>query len=59
MKPINEAKKIDEALNQAIGYCETINGTNKYNVKIAVGVAGEEDNGFSLRLATASTTGKN
>jgi len=46
----NEAKKIDEAINQAIGYCETINGTNKYNVKIAVGVAGEEDNGFFVKV---------
>ncbi|WP_417941027.1 N-6 DNA methylase [Flavobacterium sp. RS13.1] len=46
----NEAKKIDEAINQAIGYCETINATRKFNIKIAVGVAGEEDNGFFVKV---------
>lgn len=46
----NEAKKIDEAINQAIGYCDTINATNKFNIKIAVGVAGEEDNGFFVKV---------
>lgn len=46
----NETKKIDEAINQAIGYCETINRTKKYNIKIAVGVAGEEDNGFFVKV---------
>jgi hypothetical protein len=46
----NEAKKIDEAIKQAIGYCETINATKKYNIKIAVGVAGEEDNGFFVKV---------
>lgn len=46
----NEAKKIDESINQAIGYCETINATGKYQIKIAVGVAGEEDNGFFVTV---------
>ena len=46
----NEAKKIDEAINQAIGYCETINATKKFKIKIAVGVAGEEDNGFFVKV---------
>lgn len=46
----NEAKKIDEAIEQAIGYCDQINATNKYSVKIAVGVAGEEDNGFFVKV---------
>jgi type I restriction-modification system DNA methylase subunit len=46
----NEAKKIDESIEQAIGYCETINATKKYNIKIAVGVAGEEDNGFFVKV---------
>ncbi|GAB3724532.1 N-6 DNA methylase [Flavobacterium koreense] len=46
----NEAKKIDDAINQAIGYCETINSTKKFNIKIAVGVAGEEDNGFFVKV---------
>ena len=46
----NEAKKIDEAIEQAIGYCNQINSTKKYNTKIAVGVAGEEDNGFFVKV---------
>jgi type I restriction-modification system DNA methylase subunit len=46
----NEAKKIDEAIEQAIGYCNTINSTNRYKIKIAVGVAGEEDNGFFVKV---------
>lgn len=46
----NEAKKINNAIDQAVGYCETINATNKYNIKIAVGVAGEEDNGFFVKV---------
>lgn len=46
----NEAKKIDEAIDQAIDYCKLINSTNKYSVKIAVGVAGEEDNGFFVKV---------
>jgi len=46
----NEAKKIDESINQAIGYCNTINNTDQYNIKIAVGVAGEEDNGFFVKV---------
>ena len=46
----NEAEKIDEAIEQAIAYCEKINDTKKYSVKIAVGVAGEEDNGFFVKV---------
>ena len=46
----NEAKKIDNAINQAINYCESINATQKYSIKFAVGVAGEEDNGFFVKV---------
>lgn len=46
----NDAKKIDEAINQAIKYCNTINSTKKYKIKFAVGVAGEEDNGFFVKV---------
>jgi len=46
----NEAKKIHEAVNQAIGYCETINATKMYKINIAIGVAGEEDNGFFVKV---------
>ena len=46
----NDAKKIDDAINQAINYCNTINNTKKYKIKFAVGVAGEEDNGFFVKV---------
>jgi len=46
----NEANKIEEAIDQAIGYCDKINKTAKYKIKIAVGVAGEEDNGFFVKV---------
>ncbi len=46
----NEARKIDDAAKQAIDYCDAINSTQKYNVKIAVGVAGEEDHGFFVKV---------
>ncbi|MBZ4042858.1 N-6 DNA methylase [Flavobacterium hibisci] len=46
----NDAKKIEEAIEQSIRYCETINRTKKYKIKFAVGVAGEEDNGFFVKV---------
>ena len=44
----NDFKKIDEAINQATEYAELINAKKKYSVKIAVGVAGEDDNGYQV-----------
>lgn len=46
----NDAKKIDDAINQAVGYCDTINSTGKYRIKVAVGLAGEEDNGYFVKV---------
>jgi hypothetical protein len=42
----NDIKKIDQAVLEAIGYAEKINETKKFGIKIIVGVAGEEDNGY-------------
>lgn len=42
----NEKNKIDNAINEAIDYADAINAHGKYHVNIAVGVAGEEDNGY-------------
>lgn len=42
----NEKSKIDNAIDEAIGYAEMINSHGKHHVSIAVGVAGEEDNGY-------------
>ncbi|MCL2168875.1 MAG: SAM-dependent methyltransferase [Defluviitaleaceae bacterium] len=46
----NEFKKIDEAIAEAIEYANTINSKSKYTVKIAVGVAGEDDNGYQVEV---------
>mgnify|MGYP004569531663 FL=1 len=42
----NEKAKIDNAINEATDYADVINQHGTYNVNIAVGVAGEEDNGY-------------
>ena len=45
----NEKNKIDTAISEAVDYADAINKHGKYTVNIAVGVAGEEDNGYSFR----------
>lgn len=45
----NEINKIDEAISEAIDYAEAINNHGTYNVVIATGVAGEEDNGYIFK----------
>lgn len=47
----NDIKKINQALEEAIEYAEAINIKAKYEVKIAVGVAGEEDYGYLFKTA--------
>lgn len=42
----NEFKKYKEAIDDAIYYCNRINISNHYKIKIAIGVAGEEENGY-------------
>lgn len=42
----NDFRKYQDAIEQAIGYCDAINSTNAYHVKIAIGVAGEDQNGY-------------
>lgn len=42
----NEKQKIDEAVSEAVEYADMINKHGKYHVKVAVGVAGEEDKGY-------------
>lgn len=42
----NEKRKIDNAINEATDYADAINQHGTYHVNIAVGVAGEEDNGY-------------
>lgn len=45
----NEVKKINQAVSEAIEYADSINKTGKFEIKIAVGVAGEEDHGYIFR----------
>lgn len=47
----NEIKKIDQALDGAIEYANSINEKAKYAIKVAVGVAGEEDHGYLFKTA--------
>ena len=46
----NDSKKINSAIEEAIEYSEQINATGKYSIKIAVGVAGEIDNGYHIQV---------
>jgi len=45
----NDIKKIDTALSEAIDYAETINRAGNFSITIAIGVAGEEDNGYLFK----------
>ena len=42
----NEKNKIATAIQEAMDYADAINEHGKYKINIAVGVAGEEDNGY-------------
>jgi len=46
----NDFKKIDDAISEAVAYANTINSNSGYSVKIAVGVAGEDDNGYQVEV---------
>ncbi|MDR1896954.1 MAG: N-6 DNA methylase [Prevotellaceae bacterium] len=46
----NEASKIENALQEAIYYSDKINENQKYKIKIAIGVAGEEDTGYVIEV---------
>ena len=45
----NDIRKIDNAISEAIDYAETINRRGRYKIRIAVGVAGEEDHGYLFK----------
>lgn len=42
----NELGKYKSAISEAVEYCETINSHKKHKIKIAIGVAGEDENGY-------------
>ena len=45
----NDIKKIDNAILEAMEYADSINKKGKYKIRIAVGVAGEEDHGYLFK----------
>ncbi|MEA5620608.1 N-6 DNA methylase [Cronbergia sp. UHCC 0137] len=53
----NEPSKIDQAIREAIEYAEAINSTQKYNIKFAVGAAGQEDTGFIVGVKYKTNDG--
>ena len=53
----NEFKKAELAIKEACEYVESINSHGKYHIKIAVGVAGEEDAGFVVIIHYLTTQG--
>jgi type I restriction-modification system DNA methylase subunit len=46
----NTADKIQQAIDEAVGYANKINANSPYTVKFAVGAAGEENHGFSVEV---------
>ena len=47
----NDRKKIGQALTEAMEYATAINRRGKYEIRIAIGVAGEEDHGYLFQTA--------
>lgn len=45
----NDIKKIDNAISEAMEYADSINKKGKYEIRIAIGVAGEEDHGYLFK----------
>lgn len=54
----NEAGKIDTAIQEACDYADIISKAKKYDVRIAIGAAGEEDQGFEVEVRYRGRSGK-
>lgn len=52
----NHVNRIDDAIQEATDYADKLNATGKYEVKIAVGAAGEEDTGFMVEVRFRSAS---
>lgn len=46
----NTSDKIQQAIDEAVEYANTINKNSSYSVKFAVGAAGEENHGFAVEV---------
>lgn len=53
----NEAGKLDQAIEEAIGYADAINRHARHGIRIAVGVAGEDDAGVAVDTRFLSNEG--
>jgi type I restriction-modification system DNA methylase subunit len=53
----NEATKVAQATLEARAYAEQISSTGKYDIRIAVGIGGSEEAGFSVEVSYLSSTG--
>lgn len=46
----NEYKKHKAAIDEAVEYANMINGTGRYNIKFAIGVAGDDERGYIVKI---------
>lgn len=46
----NSIDKLEQAVTEAIDYAEQINNSGNYDVRVAVGAAGEESHGFGIEV---------
>lgn len=46
----NTSDKIQQAIDEAVAYADKINQNSPYNIKLAVGAAGEENHGFAVEV---------
>lgn len=46
----NDFKKIQKSIDEAVEYAEAVNSYGAYTIKFAVGIAGDEENGFIVKV---------
>ena len=53
----NDLKKLEESIDEAVKYANKINKRGKYQIKIVVGAAGEENHGFGITIRFLKSNG--
>jgi len=46
----NEYQKHKAAIDEAVGYADMINGTGRYSIRFAIGVAGDDERGYIVKV---------
>ena len=46
----NNFKKYQNAIDEAVEYADTINAAGNYDIKIAIGVAGDDESGYIVKI---------